>query len=175
MVLYPCDAVSTERLVERAAEHRGIVYIRTTRMDTPILYAGNEEFVIGGSKVLRMSGKDRVTIVAAGVTVFEALAAFETLKKEGILLRVIDLYSIKPLDLDTLKQAAQATKAIITVEDHYAQGGLGEAVRGALSQGRRLCISLPYGRCPQAAHRRSCLIMRGFRRDSIIRKVKEIL
>ena len=84
VVLYPCDAVSTERLVEKAAEHKGIVYIRTTRMDTPILYDSNEEFVIGGSKVLRRSDKDQVTVIAAGVTVFEALAAFEALKEEDI-------------------------------------------------------------------------------------------
>ncbi|MGD0211451.1 MAG: transketolase C-terminal domain-containing protein, partial [Desulfomonilia bacterium] len=111
-------------------------------------------------------GKDQVTIAAGGITVFEALAAFEMLKKEGILLRVIDLYSIKPLDIDTLTEAAHATKAIITVEDHYAEGGLGEAVREPCTQRRRLCISLPYGRCPQAAHRKSSSITRGFRKTA---------
>ena len=175
VVLYPCDAVSTERLVEKAAEHRGIVYIRTTRMDTPILYSGNEEFVIGGSKVLRMSGKDQVTIVAGGVTVFEALAAFEMLKKEGILLRVIDLYSIKPLDLDTLKEAAHATKAIITVEDHNAEGGLGEAVRGALYAEKTPVHILAVRKMPKSGTPEELIDYEEISKNSIIRKVKEIL
>jgi transketolase len=175
VVLYPCDAVSTEMLVEKAAEHRGIVYIRTTRMDTPILYTGKEEFVIGGSKVLRMSGKDQITIAAAGVTVFEALAAFEMLKKEGILLRVIDLYSIKPLDLDTLKEAAQATKAIITVEDHFAEGGLGEAVRAALYEEKTPVHILAVRKMPKSGTPQELLDYEEISKNSIIRKVKEIL
>jgi transketolase len=175
VVLYPCDAVSTERLVEKAAVHRGIVYIRTTRMDTPILYSFNEEFVIGGSKVLRMSGKDQFTIITAGVTVFEALAAFEILKKEGILLRVIDLYSIKPLDLDTLQEAAQATKAIITVEDHYAEGGLGEAVRGALHAEKTPVHILAVRKMPKSGTPEELLDYEGILKNSIIKKVKEIL
>jgi transketolase len=175
VVLYPCDAISTERLVEKAAEYRGTVYIRTTRMDTPILYPGDEEFVIGGSKVLRMSGKDQVTIIAAGVTVFEALAAFEMLKKEDILLRVIDLYSIKPIDLDTLKDAAQATKAIITVEDHYAEGGLGEAVRGALYGEKTPVHILAVRKMPKSGTPEELLDYEEISKNSIISKVKEIL
>jgi transketolase len=103
VVLYPSDAVSTERLVEAAAEHDGIVYIRTTRMGTPILYTPQDKFRIGGSKIVKRSDSDRVTVIGAGVTLFEALGAYEALKKEGILIRVIDLYSIKPIDIQTLR------------------------------------------------------------------------
>jgi len=131
VVLYPSDAVSTEKLVEEAARYRGIVYLRTTRMDTPVLYDASEEFPLGGCKVLRQSGADRAVIVAAGLTVHHALAAAETLAKEGIAVGVIDLYSIKPIDEKTLKQAA-ATGLLLTVEDHFAEGGLGEAVRSTL-------------------------------------------
>ena len=133
VVLYPCDAVSTERLVEAMARTRGIVYLRTTRMATPILYGPEEKFPIGGCKVLRQSDQDVVTVIGAGVTLFEALRPYEELQKEGIAIRVIDLYSVKPVDEQTLKAAAAATRAIITVEDHYPEGGLGEAVRTALA------------------------------------------
>ncbi len=133
VVLYPCDAISTEKLVEEMANHRGIAYLRTTRMATPILYQPTDEFPIGGSKVLKSSSNDVVTVVGAGVTVVEALKAYTELQKQGIKIRVIDCYSIKPLDVDTLKQAAKETKAIITVEDHFAEGGLGEAVAAALA------------------------------------------
>jgi transketolase len=133
VVLYPSDAVSAERLVEAAAAHRGLVYIRTTREGSPVIYGGEEEFVIGGSKVLRKSDRDVVTVVAAGVTLHETLAAYDELKRDGIAIRVVDLYSIKPLDEKTLRDAAAATGRIITVEDHYPEGGIGEAVRSALA------------------------------------------
>ncbi len=141
VVLYPADAISTEKLVEEAARHRGIVYIRTTRKDTPVLYDAAESFPIGGSKTLRASDKDAVTIVAAGITLHEALAAHEELKKQGIAIRVIDCYSIKPIDNAVLEKAARETKAIVTVEDHYPEGGLGEAAAAALSEtGARIHI-----------------------------------
>ncbi len=133
VVLYPSDAVSTERLVEAAAEHDGMVYIRTTRMDTPILYTSQDKFPIGGCKILKRSDADMVTVIGAGVTLFEALGAYEVLKKKGILIRVIDLYSIKPIDARTLREAGRETHAILTVEDHYEAGGLGEAVMSALA------------------------------------------
>jgi transketolase len=129
VVLYPSDAVSCEKLVAESAKHSGIVYIRTTRKDTAILYEGNESFPMGGSKVLRQSEKDALTIIGAGVTLHEALAAHEELKKEGIAARVVDLYSVKPIDEETIKKAAKETKGIIVVEDHYAEGGLCDAVR----------------------------------------------
>ncbi len=133
VVLYPADAVATEELVEQAAAHQGIVYLRTTRKETPIIYQTSEHFPIGGSKVIKSSAKDVVTVVAAGITLFEAQNAYNELMKEGIAIRIIDCYSIKPIDTTTLKQAATETKAIITVEDHYAEGGLGEAVTAALT------------------------------------------
>ena len=175
VVLYPCDALSTERLVERAAEHRGIVYIRTTRMDTPILYDIGEDFIIGGSKVLRQSASDSVTVIGAGVSVFEALAAFEVLKKEGVAVRVIDLYSIKPLDAATLHNAARTTKAIITVEDHYAEGGLGEAVQSALALHPTPVHILAVRRMPASGTPQELLDYEGISRNAIVEKVKEVL
>ncbi len=133
VVLYPSDAVATEKLVEEMAKHKGIAYLRTTRKDTPILYRNDEVFRIGGSKTLKSSKSDRAVIVAAGITVHESLRAYEALKEENIMVRVVDLYSIKPLDADTLVHAARDTGAVITVEDHFAEGGLGEAVLSALA------------------------------------------
>ena len=133
-VLYPCDAVATERLVEQMAQHRGISYLRTTRGNTPVIYDSREQFPIGGSKVLRRSTADRATIIAAGITVHEALRAAETLQAEDeVAVRVIDLYSIKPIDTTVLHKAVQETGSLITVEDHYLEGGLGDAVLAALA------------------------------------------
>ncbi|MCX7725128.1 MAG: transketolase [Thermodesulfovibrio sp.] len=136
VVLYPSDAVSTEKLVREAAKHNGIVYIRTTRAATPVIYSYDEEFPIGGSKTVRSSDKDLFTVVGAGITLHEALKAYEELKQKGILIRVIDLYSVKPLDIQILKKALSETKAIITVEDHYPAGGIGEAVKAEINSER---------------------------------------
>ncbi|HTJ00511.1 MAG TPA: transketolase [Dongiaceae bacterium] len=133
VVLQPCDAISTERLVEQAARHVGLVYLRTLRQKTPILYEPTDLFSIGGSRVLRHSVDDVATVVATGATVPEALKAYDILKADGICIRVIDAYSIKPLDEATLQHAARQTGWLLTVEDHYAEGGLGEAVLSALS------------------------------------------
>jgi transketolase len=127
-VLHPCDANQTAKLVERMADTDGIVYLRTLRPATPVLYGADEEFEIGGSRTVRQ-GED-VAIVGAGITVHEALKAADTLAQEGIEAQVIDLYSIKPLDAQTLRSL---TCPIVTVEDHWAEGGLGEAVLSALS------------------------------------------
>jgi len=127
-VLYPCDANQTAKLVERMADRDGIVYLRTTREKTPIIYDPDDEFLIGGSRVLRQSGADAVTIVAAGITVHEALTAADTLAHDGIAARVVDLYSVKPIDSATLRAAARDTAGFVTVEDHWPEGGLGEAV-----------------------------------------------
>ncbi|MGE3274235.1 MAG: transketolase [Vicinamibacterales bacterium] len=132
-VLYPSDAVSTEHLMAAAAYHQGPVYIRTTRPKTPVLYRNEEAFPIGGSKVLRESDRDTVTIIGAGITVFEALEAHDTLKAEGIHARVIDLYSVQPVDRATLVRAAKETGRLITVEDHYPTGGIGDAVAAAVA------------------------------------------
>jgi len=134
VVLYPCDGVSAERLVEVAAGCQGMVYIRTTRPKTPIIYGPEENFVVGGSKLLRTSPDDVATVVAAGVTVFEALKAYELLLAEKIKIRVIDAYSIQPVDRKTLIDAGQQTnRRIITVEDHYVSGGLGDAASEAVA------------------------------------------
>jgi len=133
-VLYPCDAVSTERLVALAAMTPGPAYIRTTRPKTPVIYRADERFEIGGSKVLRESGDDAVTVVAAGVTVFEALAAHDALAREGIRIRVVDAYSVQPIDAGTLVRCGRQTRnTVVTVEDHYVHGGLGDAVSEAVS------------------------------------------
>ena len=133
-VLYPCDAVSTARLVEAAAGCDGMVYIRTSRPKTPVIYGPDDQFAIGGSRVVRESPDDTATVVAAGVTLFEALRANHLLAAEGIAVRVIDAYSVQPIDRRTLVDAARRTgNRIITVEDHYAAGGLGDAVSEAVA------------------------------------------
>jgi transketolase len=133
-VLYPCDGVSAERLVALAAYHPGPVYIRTSRPKTPVIYANDETFTVGGLKVLRESANDIATVIAAGVTVFEALKAHDQLKTSGTSLRVIDLYSVSPVDRDALVRAGRATGGrLITVEDHYAGGGIGDAVAAAVA------------------------------------------
>ncbi|MDW8050883.1 MAG: transketolase [Armatimonadota bacterium] len=133
IVLYPCDAVATVKLVEQAARYQGIAYIRTTRPKTPVIYANDEAFPIGGCKVLRQSPNDVATVVGAGITVHEALKAYDLLRREGIAIRVIDLYSVKPLDEATLVRCGQETNGVlITVEDHYPEGGIGEAVAAAV-------------------------------------------
>lgn len=175
VVLYPSDAVSTEKLVEEAAKHKGIVYIRTTRKDTPILYGNDEEFRIGESKVLRKSDRDVVTVISAGITLHEALAAYEELKGRGIFIRVIDLYSIKPIDKETLLEASDVTKAIITVEDHFEEGGLGEAVKSALAERKVPVYSLAVRKMPKSGKSDELLEYEGISRNSIIKKVEEVL
>ncbi len=144
-VLYPCDGMSTERLVVEMARRQGMAYMRTSRPKTPVIYGPDDTFPIGGSKVLRQSAGDAAAVVGAGVTVFEALKAYDQLKAEGISIRVIDAYSVQPIDAKTLLEAAQAARGnVITVEDHYASGGLGDAVAEAVAEGgfavRRLAV-----------------------------------
>jgi transketolase len=134
IVLYPCDAVSTEKLMEQMVLTKGIAYLRTSRPKTPVIYKNDEPFPVGGAKVLKQSGNDRVTVVTAGVTVPEALKAAEALAKSGIGITVIDAYSVKPLAAEVIRDAARKTNnLVLTVEDHYPEGGLGDAVAGALS------------------------------------------
>ncbi|MFC3574268.1 transketolase [Streptomyces yaanensis] len=135
-VLYPCDANQTARLVASMAGLEGIRYLRTSRGKTPVIYGPTEEFPVGGSKVLRASSEDRLTVVAAGVTVHEALKAADVLAEQGIRIRVIDLYSVKPVDRATLREAAERTGCLLTVEDHREEGGLGDAVLDAFVDGR---------------------------------------
>ncbi len=134
-VLYPCDGNQTAKLVAQMADLPGISYIRTTREKTPVIYGPDEQFPVGGSKVVRSSDKDEVTIVAAGITLHNALAAYDQLKSQGIRARVIDAYSVKPIDEETLFAAAEeAGDTIVTVEDHWPEGGLGEAVLEAFTK-----------------------------------------
>jgi transketolase len=132
-VLYPADAVSTERLIAEMARRPGPAYMRTSRPKTPVIYANDEAFPIGGLKVLRQSDADVATVVAAGVTLFEALKAYDQLKADGVSIRVIDLYSLQPIDAEALTAAGRATGRLITVEDHYPTGGLGDAVARAVA------------------------------------------
>ncbi|MDA2936391.1 transketolase [Patescibacteria group bacterium AH-259-L05] len=175
VVLYPSDAISTEKLVEAAAKHKGIVYIRTTRPATPIIYNTNEAFPIGGSKVIKQSKDDVVTVAGAGITLYEALAAYEELKKQGIFIRVIDLYSIKPIDISTLTKAAQETKYIITVEDHVSEGGLGEAVKSALSLTGAKVYSLAVDKIPKSGSKQELFDFEGISCDAIIKKIKKLI
>ncbi|MFI5277162.1 MAG: transketolase [Ktedonobacterales bacterium] len=133
-VLYPSDANQAAHLVGLMADQSGIVYLRTTREKTPVIYDASESFTIGGSRVVRQSDADKVTVVGAGITLHEALKAYDQLKGDGIAIRVIDAYSVKPIDANTLRAAAQATGGrIVTVEDHWMEGGLGDAVLEAFS------------------------------------------
>jgi transketolase len=144
-VLYPCDAVSTERLLALMADRPGPAYMRTSRPKTPVIYSNDEGFRIGGLKILRESVDDVATVIGAGVTVFEALKAYEELKAAGTAIRVVDLYSVSPVDGDALVAAAGATDGhLITVEDHYPAGGIGDAVAEAVASAgftvRRLAV-----------------------------------
>jgi transketolase len=135
-VLYPSDGVSAERLVAEMAQRPGLAYMRTSRPKTPVIYDTTEKFPIGGAKVIRRSDADSAVIIGAGVTLFEALKAHDLLKAEGLPVRVIDLYSVKPVDTHTLMDAAKATGGhVITVEDHYEAGGIGDAVAEAIAPG----------------------------------------
>jgi transketolase len=133
-VLYPSDANQTAKLVALAADNPGITYLRTTRANTPVIYPAEAEFEIGGSRLAHASLKDEVTIAAAGITVHEAVEAALRLAEEGIYARVLDLYSVKPIDRDALLESLRATQGrLVTVEDHWPQGGLGDAVLEAIA------------------------------------------
>lgn len=174
-VLYPSDAISTEKLVEESARFNGLTYIRTTRKDTPVLYSTNEEFPIGGSKTLKESKNDQATIICAGITLHEALVAYEELKKQDIYMRIIDMYSIKPLDQKTLIKAAMETRTIIVVEDHYPEGGIAEAVRTALGNEKAHIISLCVRKMPRSGKPQELLEYEDISANAIIKKVKEAI
>ena len=132
-VLYPSDATSTAALVAEIKDIPGISFIRTTREATPVLYESSEQFPIGGSKTLRSSDNDVATILGAGITIREALTAYETLKEQGKTVRVLDLYSVKPIDVASIAKAARETRHLVVVEDHWKEGGIGDAVLAALA------------------------------------------
>jgi transketolase len=175
VVLYPSDAVSTEKLLEQMALARGICFLRTSRPKTPVIYGNDEKFPIGGAKVLRQNAGDKTTVVAAGVTLHEALKAADALKAEGIGITVIDAYSIKPLGKDVIKAAAQKTgNTVITVEDHYLEGGLGDAVAGELSVDGIKVHKLAVNALPRSGKPAELLAHFGIDAAAIAKKVKSL-
>ena len=174
-VLYPSDAVAAERLVAEAAAYEGIVFIRTSRPNTKVIYKNSEQFPIGGSKVIRSSTEDKVTVVAAGITLHEALKAYDELKMEGISIRVIDLYSVKPVDTKTLVNAAQETNGtIITVEDHYPEGGIGEAVLSEVGSKDINVHKLAVNGIPRSGKQEELLETYGISANHIVQTVKAL-
>jgi transketolase len=171
LVLYPSDAVSAERLVDAAARHTGISYLRLTRDKTPVLYDNSDTFPAGGLKVLRKDDRDRVLIIAAGITVHEALKAHERAKERGIHTRIIDLYSIKPLDRDALASHAQACHGnVIVVEDHYC-GAIADRVSAAVGKLCSLCVK----EIPRSGQREELLALYGIDATAIVAAVEKIL
>jgi len=172
-VLYPSDAVATEKLLEQMALTKGVCFLRTSRPKTPVIYGNDEKFPIGGAKVLREG--DKVTIVSAGVTLFEALKAADNLKAEGINVTVIDAYSIKPLGKDVILAAAKKTgNTVITVEDHYSEGGLGDAVAGELSVEGIKVHKLAVVGIPRSGKAEELLAHFGIDAAAIVKKVKSL-
>ncbi|HEY5296986.1 MAG TPA: transketolase [Verrucomicrobiae bacterium] len=172
-VLYPSDAVCAEKLLEQMALGKGIYFLRTSRPKTPVIYGNDEQFPVGGAKVLREG--DKVTVVAAGVTLFEALKAADQLKSEGINITVIDAYSIKPLGKKEILAAAQKTgNTVITVEDHYAEGGLGDAVAGELSAEGIKVHKLAVNGLPHSGKAEELLAKFGIDAAGIMKKVKSL-
>jgi transketolase len=151
VVLYPSDAVSAWRSVGLAAAHKGPVYIRTSRPKTAVIYDSGEKFEIGRAKIVRRGASDRALVVGAGVTLHEALAAYEELRKEGIEICVLDLFSVQPIDKDTLVDCCRTSgRRVVTVEDHYAHGGLGDAVRAALAGEQAIVRTLAVREIPRS-------------------------
>jgi len=174
-VLYPSDAVSTEKLLEQMALTKGISYMRTSRPKTPVLYGNDEAFPIGGAKVLRQSAGDKVTVVAAGVTLHQALKAADLLKAEGIGITVIDAYSIKPLGKEVIRAAAKKTgNVVVTVEDHYPEGGLGDAVAGELSADGIKVHKLAVRELPRSGKPDELLARFGIDAAAIVKQVKAL-
>jgi transketolase len=175
-VLYPSDAVCTEKLVEQMALSKGIAFLRTSRPKTPIIYDNEETFPIGGAKVLRQAAGDKVTVVAAGVTLFEALKAADALAKDGVTITVIDAYSVKPLGKDVIKAAAQKTNnLVVTVEDHYTEGGLGDAVAGELSADGMRVHKLAVHELPHSGKPEELMAKYGIDATAITKKVKSLV
>lgn len=178
VVLYPSDAVSTYKLMGQMARYEnGITYLRTTRAETPVIYEAHEEFPIGGCKVLHESDKDWACVIGAGITLFEALRAYEHLRtsEDAIHIAVIDLYSVKPLDVSTIMRVARAAKRkIITVEDHYRQGGLGEAVSAALSDTDITVHSLAVDALPRSGSPEELLALHKIDASAIVKAIRSV-
>jgi len=174
-VLYPCDAYSTEACVESMAKHKGLAYIRTARPATPLIYGKDDKFPIGGSKVLKKSKNDVATVIGAGLTVHEALKAYDELKGERISVRIIDAYSVEPIDKDNIsKEVEKAGKKVVVVEDHFQNGGLGDAVAQALS-GKAEIVHLAVKDLPRSGKPEELLDKYGIDANHIKRAVKELI
>jgi transketolase len=176
-VLYPSDANQAAALVPQMADRPGIVYMRTTREKTPVLYAPGEAFSIGGSRVVRQTDDDAVTLIGAGITLHEAIKAADALAAEGLRARVIDLYSVKPIDAETVRTAARQTGAIITVEDHWPEGGLGDAVLDALAaeQPHPIVVKLAVRGMPSSGKPAELLAAAGIDADHIADAARELV
>jgi transketolase len=174
-VFYPSDANATKKLTEQMAKNEGIFYLRTTRMETPVIYDSRETFEPGGSKTLKSSSKDRATIVAAGVTLHEAIKAYGELDELGLSVRLIDLYSVKPLDSATLRKAAEETGVLVVVEDHYKEGGIYEAVCSELVNSKADIYSLCVTKKPRSGKPAQLLHFEEIDSDAIVKKVRELI
>ena len=176
VVLQPCDAVSTARLVSQMIDHQGFAYMRTLRPKTPLLYKSEDDFSIGGSKVLRQSDNDLLTVAGTGITVFEALKAADELQKENIRLRVVDCYSICPVDEATLKKCLDETerKILITIEDHFDHGGLGDFVAAALSGEKGQVIKMAVRKISQSGSKDELLKDAGISAANLVTKVRSL-
>ena len=176
VVLYPSDAVCAEKCLAEMAKSKGIGYLRTSRPKTPVIYNNDEPFPIGGAKILKQAASDKVTVVSGGVTLFEALKAVEILAKDGITITIIDAYSIKPLAKDLIRDAAQKTRNIVlTVEDHYPEGGLGDAVAGELSADGIKVHKLAVFELPRSGKPEELMAKYGLDAAAIAKKVKELV
>jgi transketolase len=173
-VLYPSDAYSTEGCVESMSRYKGMTYLRTTRPGTPILYKKDETFPIGGSKVLKRSQKDMVTVIAAGITVHEAIKAYEELKKENISIRIIDAYSVQPLDRGIVDEVKRAGRKAVVVEDHFRRGGLGDAVTSLLN-GSAEMVHLAINELPRSGEPDELLTKYGISATHIKQAVKKLI
>jgi len=177
VVLQPSDAASTAKLVQLMVSHKGFVYMRTLRPKTAILYDNAEEFKIGGSKILRQSENDQLTVAATGITVFEAIKAADELQKENINIRVVDCYSISPIDSETLKKCLEATKKkiIITVEDHFKHGGMGDFAAAAVSDINGRIEKMAVSKISQSGTKDELLDDAGISARHIIARLKELI
>lgn len=177
IVLHPSDAVSTAKIIPQLVSNRGISYLRTLRPKTSVLYDSDEEFIIGGSKVLKSSKEDIVTVVGTGITVHEALRAYEILKNDGILIRVLDCYSIKPIDKETLVKSLGETKKkiIISVEDHFAHGGLGDFVLEAVSDQKATVVKMAVNHISRSGTKDEVMDDAGISANHIVQQVKKLL
>jgi transketolase len=177
VILQPCDAISTANLVSRMVEHTGFVYMRTLRPKTKLLYRSGDRFTIGGSKIIRQTNDDTLTVAATGITVFEALQAAELLKQDNINIRVVDCYSINPVDKQTLLACLNATrlKCIISVEDHFAHGGLGDFIAAAITAEGDYVEKMAVTKISQSGKQDELLQDAGINAAAIAARVKKVV